>query len=213
MPHMFQVQAVVVSNPPPHPTPNGDTLDDAALLFAGSVFDCQAHNLDTSPPTLQLLAQNLLTMSKILKRRQEDEDLHEAVSPALRKLFKNLEKKMDEGFGKVDEKFKRMDQRLEGIDKRFEQMDKRFEQMDKRFEQMDEGFKKMDTYSKQRFKRIEKKLERMEVTLNHQIKHVKAHPYNNLHLLQPTPTPESGPSNHTHSGPTSPTSSPDPTAI
>ncbi|KAA1107100.1 hypothetical protein PGT21_002131 [Puccinia graminis f. sp. tritici] len=183
MPHMFQVQAVVVSNPPPHPTPNGDTLDDAALL------------------TYLLY-------------------LHEAVSPALRKLFKNLEKKMDEGFRKVDEKFKRMDQRLEGIDKRFEQMDKRFEQMDKRFEQMDkrfeqmdEGFKKMDTYSKQRFKRIEKKLERMEVTLNHQVDHVKAHPYNNLHLLEPTPTPESSPSNRTHSAPTSPTSSPDPTAI
>ncbi|KAA1134697.1 hypothetical protein PGTUg99_005142 [Puccinia graminis f. sp. tritici] len=70
---MPQAQDVVVSNPPPHPTPNGDTLDDA-MPFAGSVFDRQAHNLDTSPPTLHLLAQNLLSMSNILKRKQEEED-------------------------------------------------------------------------------------------------------------------------------------------
>ncbi|WAR56513.1 hypothetical protein PtB15_7B362 [Puccinia triticina] len=51
--YMFQLQSAVLSNPPPPPASNSDTLDNAALLFAGSVFNSQTHKLTTSSPTLQ----------------------------------------------------------------------------------------------------------------------------------------------------------------
>ncbi|WAR51913.1 hypothetical protein PtB15_1B350 [Puccinia triticina] len=129
MPHnyMFQVQSDVVANPPPAPAPNSDTLDAAALLFAGSVFNSQTHNLTSSPPTLQLLGQNLLSMSRIAKRKLEEEDPREPVSPALRKFLKDLENKMDDGFKKVDDGLKKLDRRSK---RRFGRIEKRLDKIE-----------------------------------------------------------------------------------
>lgn len=77
------------------------------------------------------------------------------------------DKRMDDFAGRVDRfeasvdrRFDEVDRRFNEVDRRFDEVDKRFDKIDRRFERVDERFERADQIERERFGRIEARLDR-----------------------------------------------------
>lgn len=63
---------------------------------------------------------------------------------AMRMMWSDINKRMDDRFAKVDQQFEKVDQQFEKVDQKFEKVDQRFDKVDQRFEKLESKVEDID---------------------------------------------------------------------